>query len=217
MARLLVVEDHADIAEGLQAAFELEGHTVDVARDGRLALVAARAAPPDLVLLDLGLPHVDGFGVLARLRESGVWCPVLILSARGAQADKVEGFRLGADDYVTKPFGMLELYARVAALLRRAEVARQAVAHAAERAVEQAAARAAPASGADCSDAALAARFGLTPRQAQVARLVVEGLTNAQVAGRLGVSVLTARNHVDEVMRKLDVPTRGRVGAVLRG
>ncbi len=71
-------------------------------------------------MLDLGLPGIDGFGVLERLRAAECWCPVLILSARDAEADQVEGFRLGADDYVTKPFGLLELLARVDALLRRA-------------------------------------------------------------------------------------------------
>jgi DNA-binding response OmpR family regulator len=205
MAHLLIVEDHADIAEGLQAAFEIEGHSAEVARDGRVALYAARQTPPDLVVLDLGLPWVDGFTLLERLRGEGIDCPVLILSARGAEADKLQGFRLGADDYVTKPFGMRELTARVSALLRRvAPIVPPPTS--------------APTPVATLvSDDALATRFELTPRQITVARLVAEGLTNEEIGERLAVSRFTARNHVDEVMRKLGAPTRARVGAILRG
>jgi DNA-binding response OmpR family regulator len=209
MPRLLVVEDHADIAEGLQAAFELEGHVVELARDGRHALYAVRQAPPDLVVLDLGLPGMDGFTLLERLRAEGLWCPVLILSARGTQADKLQGFRLGADDYVTKPFGMLELIARVAALLRRGAGAAAGAG--------TSSAPPAPARVAELTDEELAARFQLTPRQAEVARLLAEGLTNEEIGTALSVSRFTARNHVDEVMRKLGASTRGRVGAILRG
>ena len=120
MSRVLVVEDNANLAFGLTTSLELEGHEVVVARDGAEGLRAARERGPDLVILDLMLPEMDGYRVLKTLREEGRDVPVLILTARGAEADKVLGFRLGADDYVTKPFGLLELLARVAALLRRA-------------------------------------------------------------------------------------------------
>ena len=180
---------------------------MELARDGRHALYAVRQAPPDLVVLDLGLPGMDGFTLLERLRAEGLWCPVLILSARGTQADKLQGFRLGADDYVTKPFGMLELIARVGALLRRG-----AGAPAATPPVTPA-----PPSVAGLGDEELAARFQLTPRQVEVARLLAEGLTNEEIGTALSVSRFTARNHVDEVMRKLGASTRGRVGAILRG
>jgi two-component system alkaline phosphatase synthesis response regulator PhoP len=119
MSRILVVEDNANLAYGLSTSLELEGHRVTVARDGAEGLRAARDQAPDLVILDLMLPEMDGYRVLKTLREEGHEVPVLILTARGAESDKVLGFRLGADDYVTKPFGLLELLARVEALLRR--------------------------------------------------------------------------------------------------
>jgi DNA-binding response OmpR family regulator len=119
MKRVLIVEDNPDLAFGLRTTLEIEGYTVDVAGDGPRGLEATRNVKPDLVILDLMLPGMDGYKVLRALRESGVETPVLILTAKGEEADKVLGFRLGADDYVTKPFGRLELVARVEALLRR--------------------------------------------------------------------------------------------------
>ena len=119
MSRILVVEDNANLAYGLQTSLELEGHEVAVAADGAAGLRAVRESAPDLVILDLMLPETDGYRVLKTMREEGIGVPVLILTARGAESDKVLGFRLGADDYVTKPFGLLELLARVGALLRR--------------------------------------------------------------------------------------------------
>jgi DNA-binding response OmpR family regulator len=119
MTRVLIVEDNHDLAFGLRNNLEIEGYTVEVAADGPSGLAAARRAHPDLVVLDLMLPGMDGYRVLRQLREEGLGMPVLILTARGEETDKVLGFRLGADDYVTKPFGVLELLARVEALLRR--------------------------------------------------------------------------------------------------
>jgi two-component system, OmpR family, alkaline phosphatase synthesis response regulator PhoP len=120
MTRILVIEDNADLAFGLQNNLEIEGYDVEIATDGPTGLERVRANAPDLVVLDLMLPGLDGYRVLRQLREGGSNIPVLILTARGEEADKVRGFRLGADDYVTKPFGLLELMARVSALLRRA-------------------------------------------------------------------------------------------------
>ena len=119
-ARILVVEDNPDLAFGLRNNLEIEGYTVDVAGDGNLGLDRLLTEEPDLVILDLMLPGLDGFRVLRRARAEGCAIPILILTARGEEADKVRGLRLGADDYVTKPFGLLELLARVEALLRRA-------------------------------------------------------------------------------------------------
>ena len=93
--------------------------SLEIAADGTTGLAKVRASPPDLIILDLMLPGLDGYRVLRALRADGRETPVLILSARGEETDKVLGFRLGADDYVTKPFGLLELIARVDALLRR--------------------------------------------------------------------------------------------------
>jgi DNA-binding response OmpR family regulator len=119
-ARVLVVEDNADLAFGLRNNLEIEGYEVTVAGDGATGLTRALDWQPQLVILDLMLPEMDGFRVLRSLRQRGFEEPVLILTARGEESDKVMGFRQGADDYVTKPFGVLELLARVDALLRRA-------------------------------------------------------------------------------------------------
>ena len=121
MKRVLVLEDNSDLAFGLKSNLEFEGYDVRVAEDGEQGLAAALDDPPDLLVLDLMLPGIDGFRVLRTLREKGHEMPVLILSARGEEVDKVRGFRLGADDFVTKPFGILELIARIDALLRRAD------------------------------------------------------------------------------------------------
>jgi DNA-binding response OmpR family regulator len=123
--RILVIEDNPDLAYGLRNNLEIEGYEVEVAKDGTKGLSRARAARPDLVVLDLMLPGMDGFRVLRALRDDGIAMPVLILTARGEEADKVRGLRLGADDYVTKPFGVLELLARIEALLRRVNAPRK--------------------------------------------------------------------------------------------
>jgi two-component system alkaline phosphatase synthesis response regulator PhoP len=117
MTRVLVVEDNADLAFGLRTALENDGYTVDLAGDGEAGVRGATGA--DLIILDLMLPKLDGYRTLQSLRDAGVEVPVLVLTARGEEANKVQAFGLGADDYVTKPFGTLELLARVRALLRR--------------------------------------------------------------------------------------------------
>ena len=120
MTRVLVIEDSSDLAEGLRFNLELEGYAVKVAEDGNTGLAAAREWEPDLVILDLMLPGIDGYQVLRSMRADGRQTPVLILSARGEESDKVRGFQLDADQYVTKPFGLIELLERVKSLLRRA-------------------------------------------------------------------------------------------------
>ncbi len=123
MTRILVVEDNPDLAYGLRNNLEIEGYEVDVAGDGEEGLQRGRQGgdeAPDLIVLDLMLPKLDGYRVLHELRTAGIEVPVLVLTARGEETDVVRGLRLGADDYVTKPFGILELLARVDALLRRA-------------------------------------------------------------------------------------------------
>jgi DNA-binding response OmpR family regulator len=125
-ARILIVEDNADLAGGLRYNLELEGYAVAHAEDGHAALRLAREWRPDLLVLDLMLPGLDGYQVLQQLRAGGSRVPVLILSARGEEADKVRGFRLDADQYVTKPFGLLELLERVRSLLRRSRASGEA-------------------------------------------------------------------------------------------
>lgn len=119
MKRVLVVEDNQDLALGLQMNLEVQGYAVQTVHEGTAVLEVARGFRPDLVVLDLMLPGIDGFQVLSDLRAAGVDAAVLILSARGEEVDKVRGLRLGADDYMVKPFGLMELLARVEALLRR--------------------------------------------------------------------------------------------------
>ncbi|MBL8295787.1 MAG: response regulator transcription factor [Bryobacterales bacterium] len=120
MARILVVEDEPAIALGLEEDLRLEGYDVDVATDGETGLEKARHGTFDLVLLDVMLPRRDGFSVCRELRRTGVTTPVILLTARAQEAEKVLGLKLGADDYVTKPFSPMELCARVQAVLRRA-------------------------------------------------------------------------------------------------
>lgn len=120
MRRILIVEDNPDLAFGLRNNLEIEGYDISVAEDGLAGLREARSSRPDLIILDLMMPGLDGYRVLRTLRDEGNSTPVLILSAKGEEADKVRGFRMGADDFVTKPFSLLELLARVEALLRRA-------------------------------------------------------------------------------------------------
>src|SRR5439155_1578472 len=125
--RILVVEDERKVASFISQGLAEEGHAVEVAADGAEALDLILAGPPyDLVVLDLMLPKRDGFGVLKSLRDRGVATPVLVLTARDSVADKVAGFDLGADDYLTKPFAFEEFLARVRALLRRGAERRMA-------------------------------------------------------------------------------------------
>jgi two-component system alkaline phosphatase synthesis response regulator PhoP len=119
MTRILVVEDDADLAVGLRNNLEIEGYDVRVAADGEAALAIAANWQPALVVLDLMIPRIDGFAVLRALRARDSCIAVVILTARGGETDKVFGLKLGADDYVTKPFGLLELLARVESVLRR--------------------------------------------------------------------------------------------------
>ena len=126
-SRILIVEDNEDLARGLANNLEIEGFTVDIARDGTQGLERVRTTRPDLLILDLMLPGMDGYRVLTTLREAADDTPVLILTARTEEHDKVRGFREGADDYVTKPFGLLELIGRVQALLRRAKTAKDRI------------------------------------------------------------------------------------------
>ncbi|MDZ4674100.1 MAG: response regulator transcription factor [Gemmatimonadota bacterium] len=120
MSPLLLIEDNRDYAAMLRTNLEREGYQVRVAASGTEGLQAALAEPPDLVILDLMLPGLSGFTVLQRLRDAGSTIPVLVMTALGTEEEKLRGFGLGADDYVVKPCGLLELLARVRALLKRA-------------------------------------------------------------------------------------------------
>ena len=119
-SRILVVDDDATVSEIVARYLERDGYAVETVADGRVALERALAEPPDLVVLDLMLPGMDGLDVCRRLRALAP-VPIVILTARGQEADRIVGLELGADDYVSKPFSTKELVARVRAVLRRAK------------------------------------------------------------------------------------------------
>lgn len=121
MAHIVIIEDEPDLAMGLRDNLEFEKHSVAHAPTGLEGVALVGKQPTDLVLLDIMLPDIDGFEVCKRLREAGQTMPIIILSARGQEIDKVRGLELGADDYVTKPFSLRELLARINAALRRSE------------------------------------------------------------------------------------------------
>jgi DNA-binding response OmpR family regulator len=123
-ARILVVEDDESITLGLQMNLEAEGYEVSIAVDGEAGLEQALANLPDLVIVDVMLPKLNGFELVRTLREKQFPMPIIMLSARGAEMDKVMGLELGAEDYITKPFSLAELLARVKAVLRRDGMAR---------------------------------------------------------------------------------------------
>ena len=125
--RILIVEDDESISLGLRMNLEAEGYDVQVAADGEDGLTRAAAGGTDLVILDVMLPKMNGFEVVRQLRAKQATVPVIMLSARGAEMDKVMGLELGAEDYITKPFGLAELLARVKAVLRRDGLSRKRV------------------------------------------------------------------------------------------
>ena len=119
MPKILIVEDDASMAAALKDGFESERFTVVLAQDGAAGLRLANEAQPDLILLDVMLPKMSGLDVCREIRKAGDGVPILMLTARGQEIDKVVGLKLGADDYVTKPFGIEELLARIRAAMRR--------------------------------------------------------------------------------------------------
>jgi len=119
MTRILLVEDNADYAATLASNLEREGYEVAISPTGVAGLADAKSFDPDLIVLDLMLPAMNGYSVLQRLRDEGRETPVLIMTARGAEEEKLRGFDLGADDYIVKPCGLREFLARVRALLKR--------------------------------------------------------------------------------------------------
>src|SRR6478672_3876063 len=119
MTRILLVEDEPSIAAGVRDDLQFEGYTVDVVGDGISASSRGLQGQYDLILLDIMLPRKDGFTVCRELRDAGVCTPVIMLTARGQETDKVLGLEFGADDYITKPFSRRELQSRVKAALRR--------------------------------------------------------------------------------------------------
>jgi DNA-binding response OmpR family regulator len=125
MTHVLIVEDDEAMSVALRDGFEYEGYSVSVAKDGEAGLELATSATPDLILLDVMLPKMTGLDICKQLRGTGSAIPIIMLTARGQEIDKVLGLKLGADDYITKPFGFMELLARAEAVLRRSTTASQ--------------------------------------------------------------------------------------------
>jgi len=123
--QILLVEDDQTLAQGLQKALKHEGFTVNHVAEGLLALNTVKAEPPDLVILDIGLPDIDGIEVLKRIRQFNKTLPILMLTARSSLTDKITGLDSGADDYLSKPFEMTELFARLRVLERRLGTVKQ--------------------------------------------------------------------------------------------
>lgn len=119
MAKILVIEDEYQMAHALKDNFEMEGYDVQVANDGETGVKYALEGLSDLIILDVMLPKISGFDVCKTIRQNGIETPIIMLTARGEESDKVRGLESGADDYVTKPFSLIELLARVKAALRR--------------------------------------------------------------------------------------------------
>ncbi|MFL5562733.1 MAG: response regulator transcription factor [Gemmatimonadaceae bacterium] len=207
-SRVLVIEDNAALAEGIAYNLRHEGYDSRIAEDGRIGLSAVREWDPDLVILDLMLPGIDGYQVLESMRREGNRAPVLILTARAEEADKVRGFRLDADQYVTKPFGVLELLERVGSLLRRAQgraagSARAATIHFGDVVVDTAT-RVVSRKGIPC---------GLTPKAYELLLALIR--RQGAVAGRVelltevwgyGAFVMsrTVDSHIAELRRKVE-------------
>jgi DNA-binding response OmpR family regulator len=121
MAKILIVEDEPQMRSGLRDNLEFEGHQVDFAEDGSIGLFKILENNYDLIILDIMLPKMSGFDVCKKAREKNITTPVIMLTAKGEEIDKVLGLELGADDYLTKPFSLRELLARIKAVLRRTE------------------------------------------------------------------------------------------------
>jgi DNA-binding response OmpR family regulator len=119
MARILIVDDEPEIVRGLEDNLRFEGYQIASATNGQDTLALAQSDAPDLILLDIMMPRMSGWDVCRALREKGIEAPIIMLTARGEEVDRVRGLELGADDYVTKPFSLRELLARVRAVLRR--------------------------------------------------------------------------------------------------
>jgi DNA-binding NarL/FixJ family response regulator len=209
MSRILIVEDNHDFAYGLRNNLEIAGYEVDAVGDGREAVEAATVGDYDLMILDLMLPGLNGYQVLRTLRERGFMLPVLVLSARDADHDIVRAFNLGADDYVTKPFRLGELLARVETRIRRLALTAapflnqvHALADPADR----------PERGAGNRRArAVLPAPRLTFRESQVYQLIREGLRDKAIARQLGVSVGTIKAYVRNIFMKLGIHHRSEI------
>jgi two-component system, OmpR family, alkaline phosphatase synthesis response regulator PhoP len=164
--RILVIEDDPSIVVGLRMNLEAEGYSVQVAEDGESGLAQAKSDRPDLIILDIMLPRLNGFEVLRQLRAEDVRIPTIVLSARDAELDIVMGLEFGAEDYVTKPFGLAELLARIKAVLRRPAL---------DKSLDRAALAVAPRALTNLESPAEPREEGVAPRQKAPEAVIVVG------------------------------------------
>lgn len=192
-ARILVVEDQTIMRENLVTLLEFEGFQVDSAANGQQAVAIALAAPPDLVLCDVMMPELDGYGVLAALRSEAATqrVPFIFLTAKGERTDIRAGMNLGADDYLVKPVAQAELLEAIAARLER------------QRVLEVQQGRLP-----DFTSARPLEQLGLTPREAEVLLWVTQGKGNRDVGLLLEMSEATVKRHLQHIFEKLGVETR---------
>lgn len=207
MKRILVIEDQAPMRRNLALLLELEGFTVLTAADGREGLDVARAEKPDLVICDVMMPELDGYGVVQALRAESATAniPFIFLTAKGEKNDFRAGMNFGADDYLTKPVIRDDLLAAVQTRLARAESVQQLVTQAAGR-------------GGFHPDFSspepLRTRLNLTLREAEVLLWTAQGKSNADIAVILGMAEKTVKQHLGSIFQKLSV--EGRAAASLR-
>jgi DNA-binding NarL/FixJ family response regulator len=193
MARILVIEDEPEMRRNLLTILRLEKFDVTGAENGRVGVELVRKQKPDLILCDVMMPELDGYGVLQQLREdpATVTTPFIFLTAKGEKPDVRAGMNLGADDYLTKPVGKADLLSAIAARLRRQE--------------QQAQQEFKP----NFSSYEPLLSLGLTPRVAEVLLWVAQGKTNADIGAILGISESTVKKHLLEIFEKLGIETRG--------
>lgn len=192
MKRILVIEDEPEMRRNLVTVLQMEGYEPVAAENGRRGLELAKAKAPDLILCDVMMPELDGYGVLQALRSDAhaASVPFLFLTAKGEKEDLRNGMNLGADDYLTKPVAKADLLKAIEARLRRSE--------------QQARREFNP----DFSSFEPLLKLGLRPRAAEVLLWVAQGKTNADIATILGISESTVKKHLLEIHEKLGVETR---------
>jgi DNA-binding NarL/FixJ family response regulator len=202
MTKILLIEDEPSMRKGMATALEMEGFQVATAPDGRAGITAAQAQPPDLILCDVMMPEVDGYGVLEALRSDpeATGIPFIFLTAKGEKPDIRYGMNLGADDYLTKPCAVDDLLSAIRArLARKTQNTQHAIAHA-EFTPDFS------------SSVPLEAALCLTPKEAEVLLWVAQGKSNAEIGVILNNSESTVKKHMEHILEKLGVESRGAAG-----
>jgi len=199
MTKILLIEDEPSMRKGMATALEMEGYSVTTASDGRRGIAVALSERPDLILCDVMMPELDGYGVLEALRNSpdGMGVPFIFLTAKGEKPDVRYGMNLGADDYLTKPCAVDDLLSAIRARLsRKTQQTQDAIANA-------------DFTPDFSSSVPLEAELGLTPKEAAVLLWVAQGKSNSDVSTILSNSESTVKKHMEHILEKLGVESRG--------